>query len=109
MGVHSNLVYALELFEKNNVKYLISGSYDKTMKVWNTDKDLNNPISSISSKVYIYAIASFEMNGELFVACGGGGIYNIEVWNVMKNKLEYTLKGHSNTIYSLLIFGSNKE
>jgi len=49
--LHSSYVNALESFENNNIKYLITGSYDETIKVRNANGDFTNPASSISTNI----------------------------------------------------------
>merc|ERR1711983_723015 len=75
VNLHSDSIFGLEIFEKRNIKYLVSASGDGKIKVWNLSEDFTNPILTISSNLSIDAIAYVEINEESFAACGGDKPY----------------------------------
>jgi WD40 repeat protein len=84
---------------------LVSGSFDKTIKLWNlkTGK-LSRTLTGHSDFVHAVAISP---DGQTIVSGGGGMEVNtdktIRLWNLKTGKLLRTLAGHSQGVSSLVI------
>lgn len=84
---------SLAVFQNGN---LVSGSYDKTIKIWsNSDWSLINTLTGHSFWVILLAV--FWQNGNL---ASGSGDATIKIWNVNAGVLVATLTGHSNFVFS---------
>jgi len=105
---HASNVNALQCYTENGLKYLVSGSYDKTVKVWDLEKSQSESIFDISiTSTQIYALAIFEIHGMTVMACGGYGSHGIDVWNLSSSKLEYALEEHTCNVHALSFFEKN--
>jgi len=107
---HERIVCCLSHFEKEGTKYLLSASKDKTMNFWDLSDFDNMKVSkTISTSSYTFSATIFNMNGHYFLASGGYGSKHIEVWNLENYEIEYTLKGHTDNIYTLANYGRNQK
>jgi len=81
---HSDYVYAMQVMENGEKMYLISGSWDKTVKIW--DLDNYSCVKSFKCGVgKIQALQIFAKDDENYLAVGGsdvavGGKRGVEVW-----------------------------
>merc|ERR1719245_1921353 len=103
---HKNRICGFSSFEEEGVNYLVSGSFDKSIKIWDFDKpgDENITLSTSSS---VRSITKFEMNGKKLLASAGSCCNEIEIWDLSNKKLEFKLNGHSDWISSLKCFEKN--
>lgn len=70
-------------------KLLLSGSWDKTIKVWNMDNYTELPKNIIAHEDYIYALAINNAETTLF---SGSWDKNIKIWDIENNyKLLHTI------------------
>jgi WD40 repeat protein len=98
-------------------RYIISGSFDKSIKIWNLDTGkLERTLVGHSGGIYSLAISS---SGQYIVSgsgnqtthmFGGSGDYDntIKIWNLETGKLERTLVGHSDVVWSVAISPNEK-
>jgi len=96
---HSGAVWSLATFVQHGKKYFVSGSYDKTLKIWDGAEhrcETSNIISSLDT---------YNVGGHNYVACSGD--YEIEIWNIETKQCVKNIEGHTSGIYSLLAFELN--
>ena len=86
---HTSAVYSVAM----NDKYIVSGSYDNSIKIWNYDGELINTLKGHSS-----AVRSVAMNDKYIVS--GSDHNSIKIWNY-DGELINTLKGHSSAVCSV--------
>merc|ERR1711897_41844 len=90
----------VESFYKEDNPYLVSGSYDKTIKVWNMAD--NSLVATLTGHLNcIWSLTTFMSNDKVCVASGG---YDgtIRIWELESFILIKTLSvSGSNTICSL--------
>jgi WD40 repeat protein len=80
-----------------NGQYLVSGSADKTIKVWNLNKkSLDHTLSQNSAQVTAIA---FSPNGSTLASSSLDG--TVRLWNWQQGKLLQTLSGHSDIVPSV--------
>ncbi|BAZ29595.1 serine/threonine protein kinase with WD-40 repeats [Cylindrospermum sp. NIES-4074] len=85
-------------------KTFVSGSDDKTIKIWNLQTgELKSTLTGHSNSVYSVAISP---DGKTFVS--GSGDKTIKIWNLQTGELKSTLTGHSNSVYSVAISPDGK-
>jgi len=102
---HVKTINGFSYFEEPGKNYLVSAS-EEHIKVWDLKKPEHENTSTLSSSVYIATMTTFHKK---FLACAGLGNNDIEVWDLEKNKLDYTLKGHRNYVYALTQYQKNGE
>ncbi len=94
---HSNAIWCVA-FSPND-QTLVSGSADKTIKVWNLDTgQMRRTLVGHSD---IVRSVTFRPNGQVLVS--GSGDKTIKIWNVQTGKLIRTLTGHSGPVWSVAI------
>ncbi|KXT05771.1 hypothetical protein AC578_1023 [Pseudocercospora eumusae] len=94
---HDEVINCLDV-SKRGEEFLVSGSDDGSISIW--DPRRKEALDYIQSDFPVTAIALGEAGNELF----SGGIDNeIKVWDLRMKKVQYTLKGHTDTITSLEI------
>ncbi len=99
---HDDEILALIL--SNDEKYIVTGSSDKTVKIW----DFNNIKQIKSFKNAKSAIRSVAIsNDNKYVAAGDTKGY-IYIWDVNNNKLIKSFKAHNDIITSI-IFSNNSD
>jgi WD40 repeat protein len=94
---HSNYINALAI--SSDGQTLVSGSADKTIKIWNisTGQEVHT-LKGHSNYVNALVISS---DGQTLVS--GSADKTIKVWNISTGKEIRTLKGHSNYVNALVI------
>lgn len=81
---------------KRGVVCAVTGSDDGTAKLW--DPRVRGCIATLPSKYQVTAVSISEQGERVFT----GGIDNeIKVWDVRKNNVVLTLRGHSDTVTGL--------
>ncbi len=99
---HSDSVWSVALNPDGQT--LVSGSADKTIKVWNLDTgQLRRTLFGHSDTV---RSVTFSPNGQLLVS--GSGDKTIKLWNVQTGELVRTLTGHSGPVWSVVISGDGQ-
>ncbi|MEZ2236515.1 protein kinase, partial [Microcoleus sp.] len=92
---HSNWVFSAAISPDGQT--LVSGSRDKTIKIWNlATGNLIRTLSGHSNYVYSVAISP---DGQTLVS--GSRDKTIKIWNLATGNLIRTLSGHSNYVYSV--------
>jgi len=103
---HQDAVCELSHFVRDGITYLISGSDDKIIKIWNLNDSADSKVlGEILTSSRVYSTTTFEIDGYQF--CASTGSSNIEIWNLRNRELTGTLVGHSDYIYTLLNYESN--
>ncbi|MEM1169615.1 MAG: GUN4 domain-containing protein [Cyanobacteria bacterium P01_H01_bin.35] len=83
---------------------IVSGSYDKTIKVWDlATGSLKRTISSNSDQVLSVAI---NPNKKTIVSGSADG--TIQVWDLATGTLKSTITAHSNAVYSVAVNPENQ-
>jgi WD40 repeat protein/tRNA A-37 threonylcarbamoyl transferase component Bud32 len=99
---HSEPVLSLVIIPDD--KTLVSGSRDKTIKVWNLQTgELKFTLNGHSNWV-----SSLAISHDAKILASGSGDKNIKIWNLETRELKSTLNGHSNGINSLIISHDGK-
>lgn len=94
---HSDSVWSIAL--NSDHQTLVSGSSDKTIKVWNLNTgQLIRTLSGHTDTVRSVALSS---DGQLLAS--GSGDKTIKLWNLQTGKELRTLSGHSGPIWSIAI------
>jgi WD40 repeat protein len=93
---HSQYVNSVAVSSNN--RYIISGSSDKTVKVW--DFETGDLKHTIQEPTYVRSVAITTDNQ--YIASGGGD-KAIYVWKLDSGELISSLKGHSRAINSVAI------
>jgi WD40 repeat protein len=84
---------------QTDILCLVSGSFDKTIKVWNLHTgELKRTLEGHSHEVYCVAISP---DGQTFVS--GSLDKTLKVWNLHTGELKRTLEGHSHEVYCVAI------
>ncbi|NET02154.1 MAG: WD40 repeat domain-containing protein [Sphaerospermopsis sp. SIO1G1] len=99
---HSHIVNSLVM--TTNRQYLISGSQDKTVRVWNLETgELIHTLSSHREGVYTVALSSDQQ-----IIASGSADKTIKLWHLQTGELLATFSGHANTITALLFTASGE-
>lgn len=94
---HSEGVWAVAL--SSDGKTLVSGSADKTIKVWNLDTEkLIRTLSGHSDSVRSVALSSDRQ-----ILASGSGDNTIKLWNVQTGEQIKTISGHTGPVWSVAI------
>jgi len=103
---HTDRILALSYFEKDGFVYLVSGSMDKHINIWDESDSKSVKVSTtLSRSACVTSMTLFQKNDQQFIAISLTS--DIEVWNLEFHALEYTLKGHINDVYALSNYKSN--
>src|SRR4028118_1212131 len=94
---HSSSVNAVAVTADG--KRAISGSYDKTLKVWDltTGKE-QFTLNSHTSSVYAVAVTA---DGKRAISGSDGT--TVKVWDLTTRKEQFTLNGHSSSVYAVAV------
>ena len=85
-------------------KYLVSGSEDETVKLWNiTNQSLVHTFEGNQDNVDTVAISS---DGKYLVS--GGGDKTVKLWDITKQSLAHTFEGHQDNVNSVAISSDGK-
>jgi len=106
---HGSYVTALVLFQKNGKTLVASGSHDRTIKIWDAETLSSSPIATLETSSRVLSVVSYEMDGTPFMASAGDYNFDIEIWNLNKNVVEYSLVGHFNGVSTLHCFTKNEK
>ena len=79
-------------------KRIVSGSEDKTVKVWDADKGQEDPLPSRDTRQGLTSVA-FSPDGKRIVS--GSEDKTVKVWDADKGQEVLTLKGHTNDVTSV--------
>lgn len=94
---HEEVINCLDL-SKRGEEFLVSGSDDSTISMWDPRQKL--ALDYIQTQMPVTAVALAEAGNELY----SGAIDNeIRVWDLRMKKTVYILKGHNDTITSLAL------
>lgn len=99
---HTGSIHGLEIAPENN--YLISGSYDQTLKKW--DLLQGNFIDSCYDDNG--AINAIALNDKIGIVVSGGGDGSISVWEISSNKKLAILVGNLISLESITISKSGE-
>lgn len=94
---HEGVINSLDISRRGE-ELLASGSDDGSYAVW--DPRQKQAIDYVETDYPITAVAFAEDGGEIYT----GGITNaIQVWDIRKKAVAYTLQGHQDTVTSLQV------
>merc|ERR1711933_717685 len=100
-------IFALSYFEKNERIYIACGSFEKITIFDVTDTNKFKVSATIPTSSTVLSIITFKVDGSPFLACGKIISKDINVWNLEKNQLDYSLKGHTDQISALKNYEMN--
>lgn len=101
LNLHSNTVYTLNCI--NNGTMAISGSYDKTIRFWDTNS--RKEVLNIKEKHNVRNLSYNSMKKILAVAGDG----HLSVWDLEKNKRKISLFCGYNSIESVVVFSNGTQ
>ena len=85
-------------------KTLASGSYDKTIKLWNLETgQLEHTFREHSDRGHSDIVYSVAISPDGQTLASGSGDKTIKLWNLETRQLENTLTGHDGNVYSVAI------
>lgn len=99
---HSDSVWATVI--SNDGQTLVSGSGDKTIKVW----DLPTGKLRYTLKGHTDTVRSLTLSADGKTLASSSGDKTIKLWNLQTGKLIRTLRGHSSTVWSVAISSDGK-
>ncbi|TAF06015.1 MAG: WD40 repeat domain-containing protein [Nostocales cyanobacterium] len=99
---HSHIVNSLAI--SANAKFLVSGSQDKTIRVWNlVTGELMHVLKSHREGVYAVALSPNEQ-----IIASGSADKTIKLWHLETGELLGTFSGHANTVTALVFTASGE-
>ncbi|MFM5987737.1 MAG: WD40 repeat domain-containing protein [Sphaerospermopsis kisseleviana] len=99
---HSHIVNSLAM--SANGKYLISGSQDKTVRVWNlVTGELMHTLKSHREGVYAVTLSPDEQ-----IIASGSADKTIKLWHLETGELLGTFSGHADTVTALTFTASGE-
>ncbi|MBD2692711.1 WD40 repeat domain-containing protein [Anabaena catenula] len=99
---HSHIVSSLAI--SSDAKFLLSGSRDKTIKVWNLETGkLIHTLKSHRDGVYAVALSPNEQ-----IIASGSADKTIKLWHLETGELLGTFTGHANTVTALTFTASGE-
>ena len=96
--------WSLKTFLQDGKKYIVSGSTDKTLKIWDGAK--HRCETTLTSSTRILSLGTYTVNGHNYVACGGGPPNEIEIWNIETHLTQRHVR-HTSGLYALHAFEIN--
>jgi len=99
---HLGSVWATAI--SNDGQTLVSGSEDKTIKVW----DLATGKLRYTLKGHTDTVRSLTLSADGKTLASSSGDQTIKLWNLQTGKLIETLKGHTSTVWSVAMSGDGK-
>jgi WD40 repeat protein len=108
-NAHANSVFTVRYTPDN--KFLISGSRDARLKVWDVDADYSSA-TEVAAHLYAINHLDFSPDGKHFVTCSMDK--SIKVWNLAEMKLLKVIDkarhaGHGTSVNKLLWTGFNNQ
>src|SRR6476469_5472438 len=94
---HTHLVNAVAV--TTDGKRVISGSADKTIKVW----DLATGKEEFTLKGHTYWVNAVAVTADGRHVISGSKDNTLKVWDLVTGKEEFTLKGHSNSVNAVAV------
>ena len=92
---HSGYVYSVA-YSPDGTK-IISGSYDKTIKIWNTNT--GQCLKTLEGHLYFVNSVAYSPDGTKIISGSGDG--TIKIWNANTGKCLKTLNGHKYSVESV--------
>jgi len=80
-----------------NEDWIVSGSADETIRVWN----VNSGECAYTLRGHIYTVKSLQFDSEKIISGGGTRDRTVKIWDMKTGKCEKTLKGHRGGIFTL--------
>ncbi|XP_031567783.1 U5 small nuclear ribonucleoprotein 40 kDa protein-like [Actinia tenebrosa] len=81
---------------RRGMQYIVSGSDDCTIKLWDTRK--RGCVQTFQNAYQVTAVAFSDTSDQIF---SGGIDDQIKVWDLRKNDILYTMSGHTDTVSGL--------
>ncbi|CEP19878.1 hypothetical protein [Parasitella parasitica] len=89
---HSGIVNSCQV-ARRGAELVVSGSDDCTVKIW--DNRTKEAVSTFENEYQVTSVC-FSDAGDMIYSAGLDN--DVKVWDVRKNQLAYTMKGHMDTI-----------
>jgi WD40 repeat protein len=102
LTAHTDAVFSLAIMPDG--KTLVTGSGDKTIKIWNLSTgELKNTLIGHTDAVFSLAMTP---DGQTLVS--GSGDKTIKIWNLSTGRIKSTLTGHTDVVISCAISKDGK-
>jgi glucose repression regulatory protein TUP1 len=95
---HLNEIYALDYSQ--NGRYVVSGSADRTARVWDVKKG-QHKVFQVDSAVEEAGITSISISSDNEFVAGGCLDQFIRIWNIKSGEMVAKLRGHSDSVYAV--------
>lgn len=95
---HTGIVNSCQIVRRGGPELVVSGSDDCTVKIW--DNRQKEAVSTFENDYQVTSV-SFSDAGDMVYSAGLDN--EIKVWDVRKNQLAYTLKGHNDTVAGMAV------
>jgi WD40 repeat protein len=95
-------VYCVAITTDN--KYIVAGSYDKTLKIWNVENKTQEGVLEGHTDI----VTSIAITSDNKYIVSGSDDRTIRVWNLYNKTQEAVLKGHNLSVSSVAITSDNK-
>src|SRR5690606_13684491 len=96
---HSDFVCAVKLIASSHSKQFVSGSYDKSIRLWNSNSN-NSSIQVGQHQNYVYCV-DVSRNGDLIVSSSYDK--TVSIWKSTNEGAKWTqshqIKSHSGSVY----------
>ena len=97
LSAHSSSVHSVTIAP--NSKYILSGSRDKSIIIWNLEDRREECIFSSHLK----SINSINISWDMKYMVSASDDKSIKIWNLKERKEEYTITTHSDSVKSVII------
>ena len=98
---HKSSVRAIAITSDN--KYIISGSYDWTIRIWNLLEKRQETVL----EGHTYGITSIAITSDSKYVISGSKDKTIRIWNLFEKRQETVLEGHNDSITCIAITSDN--
>ena len=99
---HADVVRAVAVTYDN--KYIISGSLENTLRVWNLQEKRQETVM----RGHASYVTSIAITNNKYVISGSND-KTVRVWSLQKKCQEAVLQGHTNSVTSVAITNDNKQ
>jgi len=100
-------VLDLSLFKMNKKRYfaLAPGAMQRVMKIVSLESPDDDVLIPVSDDTTSEVLTTFEMNNKHYIATSGKK--QVDIWDIEKKAIEYSLEGHEHKIRSLIVYENN--
>ncbi|ETN97614.1 G-protein beta WD-40 repeats containing protein, partial [Reticulomyxa filosa] len=98
---HSSYIRSLQYSSLDGGRFLCSGSYDRTVRLWDLDNNKQIQIFNEPSFVWNAKFSPYHRDHNRPTICSASGDKTIRFWDIKTAKEYQTFKEHSNSVYTI--------